>query len=227
MVRAIIFFGIVCAILACEKTDNSQQSIDSVKVQSNDTSQTAVSLKKEDDWIFDRIDHDRLHFKNGRFVETDLEELEYIGQIPVANKEPYVIFAGSLGEDFGLSIFMHSTADSKFMVSSSGKNGFPYPEILLEHDADSNIYVSYSVKSFYGYIMEKTEGFVWYEEKMAPNEEIVSTTVHLSKLVNGSLQDTVFEDNTNAKLNETLLFSQRGLCKEIKSKGVLESPCAH
>lgn len=224
--RILVLISVVCIGWGCDNDDKPNIDKSSLEAKKKDTVQITVPQKTASDWIFDKIDRSRLIFKNGYTLETNLFDLGYIGQLPVNKKAPYLIFAGRKVGDPTPAIYIHSATDPKFVASSTSRS-YPCPEAVLAHDADSALYELYTSKAFYGYVLEKTEGYVYYEAKNAPNGEMMSGTVFLSKLVNGVLKDTVYDCADDAQLNESIRLSEIGVCKEIMSKEELEGTCSH
>jgi hypothetical protein len=170
-------------------------------------------------WTFDKIEGSKLVFKNGQKFETNLFELEFIGQVPADNKAPYFIFSGrDCNEcDANISIYIHSPSDGQLNVGH-GQNRYQYPGTETDYQSDKILYVS---RAFYGKVLENINGIIWYENRLSENGKM-GRTVYLSYIVNNLLKDTVYEDK--GKLGETVNLSKKGFCKEIKGRQYTSEP---
>ncbi|MFX5668391.1 hypothetical protein ABTE14_19205, partial [Acinetobacter baumannii] len=70
----------------------------SIDNRSKDTDKKIVDTLNQvtnvsDNWIFDKVDITKLLFKNSKSFDTHLYELQYIGQINLQNKAPFLIFS--------------------------------------------------------------------------------------------------------------------------------------
>ncbi|TAE35388.1 MAG: hypothetical protein EAY66_08990 [Sphingobacteriales bacterium] len=165
------------------------------------------------EWLFDKVDGSKLIFKDGHTFETNLFELEYIGQVSADNKAPHLIFSGRDCKvcDANISIYIHSPADGKLIIDH-GQNLYQYPGTEKDYDTDSVLYIS---RAFYGQVLKNINGVIWYENKLLENGKM-GRFVFLTHIKNGTLKDTTYEDT--GKLDQTIILKNQGLCKEIKGR---------
>jgi hypothetical protein len=172
-----------------------------------------------DTWEFDTVQNKSLLFKNGRSFETGLYELEYIGQIPVDKKAPYLIYSGrDCNEcDANISIYVHSPSDGKLVIDH-GQNRYQYPGTEKDYETSSILYIS---RAFYGQVLENIKGVIWYENRLLENGKM-GRFVFLLQVDNGSLKDSTYEDT--GKLDRTINLKRQGLCKEIPGREYTSEP---
>src|ERR1035437_3248128 len=194
-------------LLSCGSKTNlknrSNQSLDRLKIGAQATN----------DWTFKKVEKSKLVFKNGKTFETNLYNLEYIGQFRAENKAPFLIFSGRECEDCdaNISIYIHSPSDGKIVVAY-GQNRYEYPGTEKDYQSDTVLLTS---RAFYGQVLENVHGVIWYENELLENGKM-GKDIFLRHLVNGSLKDTIFEDK--GEISETLNLMKKGLCKEIKGR---------
>ncbi len=188
---------------------NSNQSADSLATKTKDNS----------NWVFEKVNNSKLFFKGGQTFETNLFDLEYIGQVSADNKAPYLIFSGrDCNEcDANISIYIHSPSDGKLVVDH-GQNRYQYPGTENDYETDSVLYIS---RAFYGQVLESFKGVIWYENRLLENGQM-GRSVFLSYIDNGSLKDTTYEDN--GKIGETINLLKKGLCNEIVGRQYTSEP---
>ena len=170
-------------------------------------------------WHFDKVEGSSLVFKDGQRLETHLFELAYIGQISVDNQAPYLIFSGRDCDGCGanIAVYIHSPANGRLIVDQ-GQNRYQYPGIEKDYLTDS---VLYTARAFYGQVLENVYGVIWYENRRLENGEM-GQSVFLSRLTNGALHDTTFEDR--GEIAQTLALYKQGLCAEIEGQTFTSEP---
>lgn len=176
-------------------------------------------LNTQSEWLFDKVDGSKLVFKNEQVFETNLLELEYIGQVSVDNKAPYLIFSGrDCNEcDANISIYIQSPSDGKLLIDR-GQNRYQYPGTEKDYANDSLLSFS---RAFYGQVLANTKGVIWYENGLLENGKM-GRSVHLVIIDNQDRKDTTFEDT--AKLDHTINLKQKGLCSEIQGREFTSEP---
>jgi hypothetical protein len=179
--------------------------------QSLDSLTTAAQVKN--DWTFKKVEKSKLVFRNRKTFETNLFDLEYIGQFQAKDKAPFLIFSGRECQecDANISIYIHSPSDGKIVVDY-GQNRYEYPGTEKDYQSDTVLVTS---RAFYGQVLENVHGVIWYENVLLENGKM-GKDIFLRYLENGSLNDTVFEDK--GEIRETLILMKKGLCKEIKGR---------
>lgn len=200
--------------LGCGAKDNSKKLSDSPVID-----RLTPENKISNNWTLDKIEGSKLVFKNGQIFETNLFELEFIGQIPVNNKAPYCIFSGRdcEGCDESISIYIHSPSDGQLNVEH-GQNRYEYPGTEKDYETDSVLCIS---RAFYGRVLENKDGVIWYENRLLENGKM-ARFVFLAHVDNGTLKDTTYDDN--GSLNQTLDLLSKELCKEIKGRQYTSEP---
>jgi len=211
MTRPLIILTLL--LLNCCTNNNSKKALE----KSADT--TKSDNPKGSNWSFDKIEGSKLVFKGGQTFETELFELEFIGQVPVENKAPFLIFSGRDcdGCDANIAIYIHSPSDGKLEVEN-GQNRYQYPGTERDFETDSVLSVS---RAFYGQVLENINGFIWYENKSLEKGKI-DHIVYLFRINNGSIKDSIYKDN--GRLKETIKLLEKGLCKEIKGREYKSEP---
>ena len=200
-------------LVGCETKDKSKSKLNQVK--DNLTTNTQAKT----DWAFDRVEKSKLLFKNGQSFETNLFELAYIGQVFAESKAPYLIFSGrDCNEcDANISIYIHSPSDGKLIIDH-GQNRYQYPGTEKDYETDSILYTS---RAFYGQVLEKVNGIIWYENRLLENGKM-GRSIFLSRLDNEMIKDTTYEDK--GKLDQTISLVKKGLCKEIQGQQYTSEP---
>ena len=199
---------------------SSIPSNDNSKSNLNQASDSLTTNTKDNiDLTFEKVQGSKLVFKGGQTFETNLFELEYIGQVSADNKAPYLIFSGrDCNEcDANISIFIHSPSDGK-LITDHGQNRYQYPGTEKDYETDSVLYVS---RAFYGQVLDNIKGVIWYENRLLENGKM-GRSVFLSRFDKGSLKDTIYEDN--GKLGETINLVKKGLCSEITGRQYTSEP---
>ena len=171
------------------------------------------------DWIFSRTDSTRLVFTSGRTMETNLYNLNYIGQIPLQHKAPLLIFSGRgcRGCDANISIYMHSPSDGKLDVEFGGHR-YKWPGKEADYFTDKHIYTS---RAFYGQVLKDTIGVIWYEKRMVENGRW-EHDVFLSWMDHDTRIDTMYF--YKGHLDQTLKLLGQGLCREIQGQEYKTEP---
>lgn len=218
---ALTFFGYVKVnrffeIDTClDKSEHWNYETQKCELVSNQLTQ--IIIGKE--WTFDKVKDSIIVFKNGQTINTKLFDLQFIGQIPVANKAPYFIFSGrDCNEcDANISIYIHSPSDGQLKVEY-GENRYQYPGTEKDYETDSVLYIS---RAFYGQVLENINGVIWYANHLLENGKM-GRFVFLSHIENGSLKDTTYDDNGG--LNQTINLMKKGFCKEIAGRQYSSEP---
>lgn len=211
--RLVILSFITFTLFACRQSNNSQSD------QILQTDSLTNNAKLKTDLTFEKVEGSKIVFKDSSTFETNLFELEYIGQVPVDNKAPFLIFSGrDCNEcDANISIYIHSPSDGQLKVDH-GENRYQYPGTEKDYETDSLLYMS---RAFYGEVLENIKGVIWYEYRLLQNGQM-GRFVFLSQIKNGIKKDTVYEDD--GKLGKTVMLKKKGQCKEIKGREYTSEP---
>lgn len=212
MIRQIIFISLFLA--SCGANNSSK----------NPTSQQTDSILKQEiqfnaEWKLDRIDSSKLVFKNGRIIETKLNNLEFIGQITLENKDPFLIFTGVDCKfcDANPSIYIHSPSDGELIVGA-GKNTYGLPGRTFSYENHSLLYEG---RVFYGQVLENRKGVIWYQKTLM-NTGKWESSVFIAEIKNSMIENKFLSDTV--LVEHTLLMLQKGLCKEIKGTDHTSEP---
>jgi hypothetical protein len=211
MIRTLIFLTL--SLLSCgTNKDSKKLSI-----------QKLVTILEENQngnqWIFERIESSKLIFKNGRIIDTKLRDLKYIGQIPLENKDPYLIISGVDCDscDANSSIYIHSPSDGELIIGS-GINTYGEPGKIFSYLNDSLVYEG---RAFYGQVLKNRKGVIWYQKELM-DTGIWKISVFFTEIINNKKVDQFL---TDPKLMEqTLLLWKQGLCEEIKGANQTSEP---
>lgn len=212
MIRQIIFFSLF--LVSCGANNSSK----------NPTSQQTDSISKQEiqfstEWKLERIDSSKLVFKNGRIIETKLNNLEYIGQITLENKDPFLIFTGVDCKfcDANPSIYIHSPSDGELIIGA-GKNTYGLPGRTFSYENDSLLYEG---QVFYGQVLENRKGVIWYQKTLM-NTGKWESSVFIAEIRNNRIENQFLSDT--GLIKHTIDMLQKGLCKEIKGTDHTSEP---
>jgi hypothetical protein len=211
--RQLTYILTILFLVSCGTNDKPKSNLK----QASDSLTT--SKKDNTDWTFEKVQESKLVFKGGQTFETNLFELEYIGQVTVVNKAPYLIFSGHDCKecDTNISIYIHSPSDGQLEVGH-GQNRYQYPGTEKDYETDRILYIS---RAYYGQVLETTKGVIWYENRLLENGKM-GRSVFLSRIDNGIIKDTTYEDN--GKLGETINLLKKGRCSEIIGRQYASEP---
>jgi len=209
--KRLVYILTIIFLFGCGTSANKPAGTLSATIKKDSLSQT--------DWSFDKVSDTKLIFKDGKSFDTKLYQLEFIGQIQVDKKAPYLVFSGRDCKecDANLSIYIHSPSDGQLSVGD-GKNSYAYPGTENDYETNNDLYKS---RAFYGQVLSDIKGVIWYQSQLLKNGKI-NRSVFLSHIVNGTLKDTTFADN--GQLKETLNLLNNGQCKIIQGHEYTSEP---
>jgi len=194
---------------------SSCNNVDSHKLKSIniDTTKTLSS------WVFDKVKGQKLLFKNGKSFDTHLFGLKYIGQVPIKNKAPYLIFSGRECDecDADTSIYVHSPDDGVLDVEF-GQHRLAYPGKEKDFESDT---IVYQARAFYGQVLNNTQGVIWYEKRLLENNTW-GKDIFLIDLSSSKRVDTMFDDK--GQIEQTLKLLKGLKCEEIKGMDYSSEP---
>lgn len=190
-----------------DKLDASKLATDSVKIIQAKSNQPQLTT-----WTFDKIENKKLLFKEGHSFDTELYNLEYIGQVATDNKEPFLIYSGRDCDecDANISIYFHTPRNGKLKVGN-GENSYSYPGKETDYINNSLIY---QARAFYGEVLKGVFGVIWYQKTLQDNNTF-KNTVYLAKVEGDSIKNQELKGYDNL-LKETQSFNKTGKNKEIK-----------
>ncbi len=199
-----VIFLLLLSGLACNLPDST------ARISSRDTV-SIDSIINRSEWVFEKAEDRSLYFTNGKAFNTHLYDLRYIGQVHRKEMAPNLIFSGRYCNncDEPVSIYVHSPSDGDLVVAM-GKNGYAYPG--EEKDSATGNLV-YQARVFYGQVLNKTEGVIWYQKKITPTRNW-QTDIYLIDLTNNTRKEGVVKEN--GQLKQTLALYSADKCTEIK-----------
>jgi hypothetical protein len=185
----------------------------------NDLVQSDTLQIKNSAWSFSGIEGSKLLFDNGRAYETSLFHLDYIGQILINNKDPYIIYSGIDCDscDADISIYIHSPSDGKLIIKN-GENRYGYPGREYDLYTDSLVYEG---QAYYGEVLPSVKGIIWYQKVLKESRNWESS-IFLVDISNGLKIDTFLQDKGQLKLTLSLLEEEK--CIEISGHEYRSTP---
>lgn len=212
MIRLIII--LIVFLVSCSTNNDSKKQVSEQQENiQNEKTQT-------NEWVLEKIDSSKLVFKNGRIIETKLFNLGFIGQIPLENKDPYLIFTGVDCNfcDANNSIYIHSPSDGDLIVGA-GKNAYGMPGRIFSYMNDSLLYKG---RVFYGQVLENRKGVIWYQNTLMETGKW-EKTVFIAEIIDNK-KNNQFLTDTSGLLKQTLSMLQKGLCREIEGFDYTSEP---
>jgi hypothetical protein len=203
MIRTLIFLTIF--FISCGTNKDSKR----LSIQEHDT--ILEENQNGNQWTFERIESSKLIFKNGRIIDTKLHDLKYIGQIPLENKDPYLIISGVDCDscDANSSIYIHSPSDGELIIGS-GINTYGEPGKIFSYLNDSLVYEG---RAFYGQVLENRWGVIWYQKTLMETGKWESS-IFFAEIINNKKEDHFLNDTEY--FQQTQMMLKKELCKEIK-----------
>ncbi|MEJ8758663.1 hypothetical protein WG947_16740 [Pontibacter sp. H259] len=210
-------------LFSCNQSPDSHQ-IEVVKLSDNaainvvaktmNTIQTQADEFNERAWTFDKVDGTKLVFKEGSSFDTELFNLEYIGQIDIDPKAPYLIYSGrDCNEcDANTAIYFHSPRHGQLHINN-GENRYGYPGRVSDYETDSLVYQS---RAFYGEVLKGVNGIVWYQKTLMEDNSFESS-VYIARLHGESIKGEEIKEY-NRHLQETISLNKLGKNIEIQGR---------
>ena len=154
------------------------------------------------------IDGKTIVWSNGQTFETNIYDLQYIGQLESESKRPYLILSGRQCDecDANTSIYIHSPSDGELKTEDQ-QDRFGYPGKLLYYMDKELIGES---RMFYGQILPNRHGVIWFGKAEDESGNWVNY-VFLAEVTKDSLTLEVIEST----LDLTLAQVKSGLAKEL------------
>ncbi|SIR50317.1 hypothetical protein [Pontibacter lucknowensis] len=223
------YFLFMC-LFACSQSEKLPEGdiVEESKVQvSEEVAQFSESSKSQvsevpeyDTWTFEKMDDSNLVFKEGPVFDTELHELEYIGQIDIDGKAPFLVFSGRHCDecDANTSLYFHSPRNGYLNVSY-GENRYLYPGKERDYETDSLLY---EARAFYGEVFKGVSGIVWFQKTLMEDNSI-QNSVYLAKIVGDKVVAEEVKD-FNDRLKEALELNKAGKNKEIKGREYTSEP---
>lgn len=200
-------YFLIPLILLCTSCTKRKQANNIESTQPTET----LSPEINHAWIFDKIEERKLLFKNNKGFDTKIYGLEYVGQIPVENKAPFLIFSGidCMECDAEQALYIHSPDDGELLVEY-GKNAYQFPGKLYDYETDSLLYEG---RAFYGEVLKNKRGIIWYQKSLLDKDKGWKNSIFFVDLSSGMKKESFLEEK--GQMEETIALFEKGLCKEI------------
>jgi hypothetical protein len=185
-------------------------------VNHTSTKKSRVVLPK--DIKFDTIINSQIQLTNGKTIESNLNDLRYLGIVHSNNRIPFIVVSGKYctGCDANKSIYIESLDAFKFNTHR-GENRYPYPGILRDNESSELLQTS---RAFYGMVLHQINGVIWFfNNQSEPNQ----TLILLTKIENGHKVDTSYISTKN-EIEVTLSLLKQKKCFEIKGEELYTEP---
>ncbi len=205
------WYLLTLALLGCASPGTEQGALDERPFTRYDAAPIQLTV--------DRIDSSTIHFRDGMVFQTDLYDLEHVGQVQRHGGMPWLILSGRycLDCEAGLALYIHSPSDGP-LVSELGLNARYYPGRIVDGETGEPWYEG---RTFYGEVLAETGGVIWYERIMHADGTVQEVTTLLD--LDGEVPvEQQFLDQS--RLPRTLELMARGLCREIPGVDQTEAP---
>lgn len=225
-----IAYLLLTCLFACSQSErlHEDSSIESIQVENTEEAvvpeEKPLAQKTEepeyDTWTLAKVDGTKLVFNEGPVFDTELQELEYIGQVDIDKKAPFLIYSGRDCDecDANIAIYFHSPRSGQLNVSN-GENRYAYPGKERDYENGSLLY---EARAFYGEVFNGVEGVVWFQKTLM-EDNTFQNSIYLAK-IDGEKIVTEEVENLDKRLNETLALNKAGKNKEIKGKEYTSEP---
>jgi hypothetical protein len=173
----------------------------------------------------DSVGGDVVHFANGRAFATPLVGMQYLGQIPVRGRAPYLVMAARGCSDCcaNLAIYVHSPSEGE-MRGEADQPRYAYPGVIMEWEPEApGDTIAARSRVFLGNCMPSVGAkAIWFtDEREAPGE--LKPRVTFLYEDGGALHEADLmqpvgserQDGSFVGLNEVLAQVQRGRCHEV------------
>jgi len=168
---------------------------------------TAMTVKPQEAWIFNKASGSMLEFTNGKGLNTRLSNPEYIGQLNNGNEAPYILYSGSSCNNCESKIYIHALAPT---AKKNKLIRYLYPSTII-----SNGKTLYKSRMFYGEVLKGRHGLINYLEQYS-DDNTMQKSVFLVSLKDGVTKHSVMSNSS--QIGETLELLEEGKCKEIKGQ---------
>ncbi|MBB6613147.1 hypothetical protein H7F15_19060 [Pontibacter sp. Tf4] len=227
--KKIAIFLLTC-LFACSQNETLHEDSSIENAQVKNPEEEAIPVEKPlpqkveepeyDTWTLAKVDGSRLVFKEGPVFDTELYQLEYIGQVDIDSKAPFLIFSGRHCDecDANISIYFHSPRNGYLNVSY-GENRYLYPGKERDYETDTLLY---EAKAFYGEVFKGVSGIVWFQKTLMEDNSL-QNSVYLAKIVGDKVVAEELKDFDN-RLKEAIILNKAGKNKEIKGREYTSEP---
>ena len=146
-----------------------------------------------------RIEDKTIFLNDGQKFETNLFDLNYIGQIENSKSKKYLILSGKQCAecDANISLYIISPADGP-MKGESEQERFSYPGKLFDF-LDNSLIAEY--RTFYGEILNGITGLIWFQKELNNHNEWIESTF-LIQVKDGELEFDTITQNINLTLEQ-------------------------
>lgn len=178
-------------------------------------SQAQQAITKSDE--VQKVANRKVYFKSGKVFETNLFEIEFIGQLQCTQRADFLILAGRQCEecDANISIYIHSPSDGPLQDEAfQPRYGFPGKEFYY---VDNRLI--HESRTFWGEVLPKRFGVIWFQKQLTDKNEWVES-VFLAELLNDKIETKVVK----ASLNHLVTQVKKGTAWEIKGRDKTSEP---
>jgi hypothetical protein len=169
---------------------------------------------------FDEVENaanKKVNFKSGKVYETNLFEIEFIGQLQSTQKADFLILAGRQCEecDANISIYIHSPSDGPLQDEAyQPRYGFPGKVFYYEDNR-----LVYESRTFWGEVLPKRFGVIWFQKQLTDKNEWVES-VFFAELLNDKIEDKTVK----ATIDQLVDQVKKGTAWEIKGRDQTSEP---
>ncbi len=231
MRKLVLFSVITLMLLSCTKKNGTDEKetgtagnppTNSLPNTDNLLQDSLVTVAKPDlsTWTFNKVVNKKLVFKEGFSFDTELYNLEYLGQINTAGNAPFLIYAGRECDDCDVntSLYFHSPRTGKLNVSA-GANRYAYPGRERDLETDSLIY---EARAFYGEVLKGTKGIIWFQQTLI-EDNTFQKSVYLARITDDKITGEELKDY-DILFKETAALHKKKKNKEINGKEFTSEP---
>ncbi|MCB0278898.1 MAG: hypothetical protein KDD94_05315 [Calditrichaeota bacterium] len=187
----------------------NKSSVDTIKVNTSIyalNKNDSLKIDTVDIWKFKSIENQNIIFENGKKIETNLRELNYISSLYDENKTPFLILSGKECDscDANISIFIKSPIDSLI------ENKYSYPGKIYYWEDNSLIS---ETRMFIGECLTNQKNMIiWYQKELNDENKWIESA-YTVRIIDGKLVgrfEPVIPD-----IKETLKLLKAKKCFEV------------
>jgi hypothetical protein len=167
------------------------------------------------------VEDKTLVYRNGESFETNLFDMDFIGQLTCPEKKPFLILSGRTCRecDAGKNIYIHSPSDGA-MPPENVKPLFPYPGKAL-HEKTGKVMAE--TRFFFGEITDNKEGAIWYQVIHLANGKQEFKTI-LAEIDQGKLIARETKGNFERELANTIARAKADKAIELPGEEYYGNP---
>ncbi len=153
---------------------------------------------------------------HGDVFETNLFDLEFVGQLKAVRKKPFLILIGRRCDscDVNSSVYIHSPSDGPLKNESKQKR-YNLPGPIFDYQSRDLLYAA---RLFWGEVIPNRFGIIWFQRELKNNRW--DESVYFAELMN----DHVTDEFIKSELKTTLTQVEKGKAWEIKGEPISSEP---